>query len=342
MSFARLACLTLAPLAGLVTLAGCSTPGSSSSSTAPSLSAASASPPPPAAAPPKASASASAAAAPSASAPAAGRCPEGRTFIPAGSFRMGSSTDDKRSKDNERPVREVTLSAFCMDRTEVTVAAYAKCAEVGACSRPSKVVVSKGLAPDDITFWSKFCNASVADRTDHPQNCIDWKQAQDHCKWAGGRLPTEAEWEYAARGTDGRAYPWGNEPPGPTRLNGCGSECAANARALGRKDKKTMFEGDDGFQATAPVGKFPEGKSAFGLLDMAGNVWEWTSDGYAPYDPTKLDNPTHDAGPLRVVRGGHWLNANPDSPRTATRESRSEEKRLEDVGFRCVSTPAGG
>jgi len=278
-----------------------------------------------------------------ASAPVASQCPDGRALVPARTFRMGSPADDRDADPDERPVREVRLGTYCIDRTEVTVASYARCVaepRSGAtCTAASAVVVSRGLAPTDVLFWSKFCNAGQKDRGDHPVNCVDWKQADGYCKWAGGRLPTEAEWEYAARGADGRKYPWGNDAPSAARLNACGSECSASAAALGRKDKKTMFEGDDGAAGTAPVARYPEGASPFGALDMAGNVWEWTADAYAPYDPLQTDNPVAPGGPARVVRGGHWLNAGPQSPRSANRESKDQEKRLEDVGFRCVSEP---
>jgi formylglycine-generating enzyme required for sulfatase activity len=226
-----------------------------------------------------------------------------------------------------------------MDRTEVTVASYARCAAAGACSPASTTVVSRGLSPGDVKFWSRFCNAGVPGRDEHPINCVDWRQAGAYCRWAGGRLPTEAEWEHAARGADARTYPWGNDKPTARRLNACGAECGAKASALGARAKTTMYDGNDGAETTAPVGSYPDGASLFGVLDMAGNVWEWTADGYAPYDPASTDNPIHEAGPLRVVRGGHWLNALPQTPRAANRDARSEEKRLEDVGIRCVAAP---
>ena len=254
---------------------------------------------------------------------------------------MGSPPEDRDADPDERPVREVSLRAHCIDRTEVTVAAYARCVAAGACTRASPVVVSSNLSAADIAFWSRFCNAGQAGRDDHPVNCVDAAQAAAHCAWAGGRLPTEAEWEHAARGDDGRTYPWGNEKPGAERLNACGAECVRPGSTNGRQDRKTMFEGDDGAEGTAPVGRYPAGRSPFGLLDMAGNVWEWTADGYAPYDPTQSEDPRHEGGQERVVRGGHWLNTNPLTPRAANREHRRRERKLEDVGFRCVSTPAG-
>ena len=263
--------------------------------------------------------------------------------IAAATFRMGSPIEEKDADPDERPVREVKLDAYCLDRTEVTVAKYARCAAEPrggvACSPAEATVVSRGLAQADVLFWSTFCNAGQKGKDDHPVNCIDWKQADAYCKWAGGRLPTEAEWEYAARGTDGRKYPWGNDAPAAGKLNACGGECSARGAALGRKDKRVMFDGDDGAETTAAVGRYPEGKSPFGALDMAGNVWEWAADGYAPYDPSKTDNPVQGGRPTRVVRGGHWLNSSATSPRAANREDRGEEKRLEDVGFRCAAAP---
>lgn len=257
---------------------------------------------------------------------------------------MGSADDDKDADADEKPAHDVTIEAFCMDRTEVTVDAYGRCvAEPHGdtrCSPASPTVLSKSLSPADVIFWSRFCNAGRAGYGDHPVNCVSFRQAETYCRWAGGRLPTEAEWERAARGDDGRKYPWGNEAPSASTLNACGAECARGGAALGRKDKKTMFAGDDGAETTAPAGRYPAGASVYGVLDLAGNVWEWTADPYAPYGKARTDSPSHDGGLSRVVRGGHWLNANPGSPRAANRESRPEEKSLEDVGFRCAAEAA--
>lgn len=281
-----------------------------------------------------------------------GRCPEGMVLVPGGTFRMGSAEDDKAAEPDERPAHDVTLGAYCLDRTEVTVAKYARCVaeprEGLSCSAASPKVVSFGLKPVDVLFWSKFCTAGQAGSGDHPLNCVDWKQADTYCRWAGGRLPTEAEWELGARGTDGRKYPWGNEAPSAERLNACGGECSANGPVLGRRDKKNMYSGNDGAEATSPVGRYPAGASPFGALDMAGNVWEWTADEYLPYagapGPGAAGRPAAAPDPnrtvARVVRGGHWLNAGDASPRAANRENKGEEKKLEDIGFRCAASPS--
>jgi formylglycine-generating enzyme required for sulfatase activity len=257
---------------------------------------------------------------------------------------MGSEKDDKEAFENERPARDVTLSPFCIDIHEVTVAKYRECAgeERGGlrCPPAPTTVEWSEYSEAQKKMWSAYCNGDRRDRDDHPINCADWTMADTYCRWAGGSLPTEAQWEYAARGSDRRQYPWGNEPPDPTRLNGCGQECRAMLARDGNPGARVMYEKRDGWSATAPVGQFPAGKSPFGALDMAGNVWEWVLDKDAPYDPSKLADPVQTEGTQRVLRGVSWDYGSPRGARAAFRGSEGDGERYSDAGFRCARQQA--
>ncbi|TMQ25314.1 MAG: formylglycine-generating enzyme family protein, partial [Deltaproteobacteria bacterium] len=138
-----------------------------------------------------------------------------------------------------------------------------------------------------------------------------------------------------ARGSDGRRYPWGDQPPTAQRLNACGTECVAMA-AREAIPWKALHDGDDGWPTTAPVGRFPDGASPFGVLDMAGNVWEWTADWYEPYPAAAETDPQGaPAGSSRVSRGGGWNNG-ADSARAADRDWFDPEVREAGLGFRCA------
>jgi eukaryotic-like serine/threonine-protein kinase len=271
-------------------------------------------------------------------------CPEGMVLIPAvDAFTMGSNDD----RDNEKPPHKVKLSAFCMDKTEVTVAAYRHCTKEernGKKCSPAPATEHFVIdIPKEIEFWSQFCNGDRADHDMHPINCVDWSQASDYCNWTGGYLPSEAQWEYAARGTDGRKYPWGNNPPGPKLLNACGKECQAMLGRLGRNYERVMYEEDDLAGATAVVGSYPKGASPFGILDMAGNVEEWAADLHEPYEnlPIVPVDPQHNsagAGDV-VLRGGTWGSDEASAVRASRREGLGVQYRLPSVGFRCASSP---
>ncbi len=209
-----------------------------------------------------------------------------QVFVPAGSFRMGS----EYGEENELPVHQVKLDAFWIDRTEVTNAQYAACVDAGACDPPQykSSLTRKSYYDDDDPAYA-----------DYPVIYVSWENAVKFAAWAGGRLPTEAEWEYAARGPEVRAYPWGNTFNGE-RLNFCDLTCP-----LGHRN--TAW--DDGHADTAPVGSYLEGASWVGALDMAGNVGEWVGDRYAGdyYAGSPGDNPTGpDTGEYRALRGGSW------------------------------------
>jgi len=228
--------------------------------------------------------------APSAPASPPGSTREGMALVPAGSFMMGSNDGDA----DEKPVHRVSVSAFSMDVTEVTVSAYEACVRAGACTA-------------DELAGAALCNWGKGDRKNHPINCVDWNQATAFCGWASKRLPTEEEWEYAARGSDGRKFPWGSDAP-------------ASQLCWNRSTN----------QGTCAVGSFAAGKSPFGLSDMAGNVWEWTSSGYSD-DYSK--NRTNAA---RVSRGGGWGGDVPSVVRSANRARNAPSIRSSFLGFRCA------
>jgi len=260
-------------------------------------------------------------------------CPPDMVRVPAGRFQMGSP--DGVGDAEEHPQHEVMLSAYCIDRTEVTVKAYAECVAASGCSAALLTVSWIGYPAAAVKRDSRFCNRD--DRPDHPINCVDWNQATAYCAWAGKRLPSEAEWEHAARGSDGRIYPWGNQAPSANRLNACGSECVAMAKRERARDFAKMYDASDRWETTAPVGRFPDGASPFGALDMAGNVWEWTADRSGPYTAAAAVDPHGaPAGAFRVLRGGGWINDDVGQVRAAFRHRHEASVRLNHVGFRCA------
>jgi serine/threonine-protein kinase len=225
-------------------------------------------------------------------------------YVPAGDFRMGS--DD--GGQDEIPAHTISLDAFWIDQTEVTNAMYAKCvADNGFCTIPSATRSDKR---DDYYGVSEFDK--------YPVVYVSWDQAYAYCSWAERRLPTEAEWEKAARGTDGRTYPWGNESPNAKLLN-------YNANV-----------GD-----TTEGGKYPAGASIYGAYDLAGNVLEWVNDWYGEtyYQSSPASNPLGpDIDVFRVYRGGSW-NSDDNSVHSSYRYGSGPSGTSDEIGFRCVTTP---
>lgn len=229
--------------------------------------------------------------------------PLGMVQIPAGTFEMGSFfTED------EGPIRDVFLDTFYIDPTEVTVNEYASCQ---SCSPPDT---------------GTLCNWGQQGRGLHPVNCVTWAQAAEFCAWTSGgnkRLPTEAEWEKAARGNFGRVYPWGDMPEPSCEY------------AVMDED-----EGDGcGMNSTWVVGSKPGGASIFGVEDMAGNVMEWTMDWYGPYTDELVNPQGPSMGQTRALRGGSFFDALPESFRTANRYALDPDVQYTRVGFRCVLHP---
>ena len=234
--------------------------------------------------------------------PAAAKLEErSMALVPAGEFTMGSATGDA----DEQPEHRVYVAAFSMDRYQVSVGQYAKFLEATSQAAP--------------TDWSIMNKSRHQNR---PIVNVDWADAEAYCTWVGKRLPTEAEWEKAARGTDGRIYPWGNELP-------------TGFRANSKKEKWSDH------WVLSPVGMFEEGKSPYGIYDMAGNVWEWVNDWYDQdyYRSSPSKNPT---GPLRgeskVIRGGSW-GSGPRDLRSSDRDTHLPSARGMGTGFRCAKTP---
>jgi formylglycine-generating enzyme required for sulfatase activity len=258
-------------------------------------------------------------------------------YVPAGEFEQGSDRDAvERTRDlckaytgdlalilcghagfqDEQPAHTVALDGFWIDSTEVTNAHYRSCVEAAICTAP----VESGSHTRDTYYGDSAYD-------DYPVVWVSWQQASDYCGWAGGRLPTEAEWEYAARGPESWMFPWGDAFDG-TRLNYCDSNCDG-----GQTDETV----DDGYADTSPVGGYLEGASWCGAHDMAGNVREWVADWFGEYAAGRQVNPTGPpVGESHIPRGGSWLDR-PDNVRSANRGGLSPDYTRHKVGFRCAA-----
>jgi eukaryotic-like serine/threonine-protein kinase len=271
-------------------------------------------------------------------APSPPACGPNMVQIPAGQFFMGSETKD--APDNEKPSHHVTLDSFCIDLHEVTAGDYKACADIGQCRRAPTEVDWPKISDADRKLYSPVCTFGDAARADHPINCVTWQHATDYCGAHGKRLPSEAEWEYATRGPDGRIYPWGDEEPTALHLNACGKECTAWGKR-NRVALEPLYEEDDGFATTAPVGRYPKGRSRFGPFDVVGNVWEWTATWYGPYSTEATKNPTGaSSGERRVIRGGAFNGSYPSWLHPSFRYGQVPEAQSHGIGFRCASSPA--
>ena len=239
----------------------------------------------------------------------------GLTFVrvPKGSYRELPSLPAKPDEEHDHAV---TVGPMWMGMTDVTVSAYAKCAEAQACS-------ASPSARDEAKPRCAWKNGLLT----HPMNCVSWAEAAQFCKWIKGRLPTAAEWEYAATsGQFGKPYPWGDAPPDGSHANYCDVNCpkalGEDGKNLARWEKEGWIDRDqnDGWAATSPAGSYPAGTTPWGLLDMAGNVWQWTS------------SPAGDG--KHEVRGGSW-----DNPAKALQTSKRlawADRPDAGMGFRCV------
>lgn len=253
------------------------------------------------------------------------QAPQGMVYVSGGSFLMGNSADT--GDDDERPAHSVCLAGFYIDRHEVTNAQFKEFVEATGYVTSAEHNAS---TPEERTWRHPYGAESNAEEApDHPVVCISWEDANAYARWAGKRLPTEAEWEKAARGTDGRIYPWGDED-----LTAAQANIADKSAALKWSDTSL----DDTHKMAAPVGSFPEGKSVYGAEDMAGNVWEWCLDWWDRdyYKESLSHNPAGpQSGEFRVIRGGSWF-YDPLGARTTMRIYFRPENNSAAIGFRCV------
>ncbi len=259
-------------------------------------------------------------------------------YVPEGEFLMGSEVDD--AWNDERPQRLVYLDTFWIYQNPVANAQFAAFVDASG-HQTSAEEIGWGWAWDGANwvqtggaYWRapEGPHSDIADRDDHPVVQMSWHDAAAYCQWAGGRLPTEAEWEKAARGTDGRRFPWGDDPVTGDRANFCDANCPMDWADQTR---------DDGYGRTSPVGSYPAGASPYGALDMAGNVWEWVADWYAAdyYSRAPAENPTGPAsGESHVLRGGSWSSFD-GNLRTSNRGWYCPGCWYFINGFRCVHLP---
>jgi formylglycine-generating enzyme len=218
-------------------------------------------------------------------------------LIPVGEFTMGSDKGD----DDEEPIHKVFLDGFYLDKYEVTNGRFAKFVEAIQSEPP----------------WGFADKETPVLRQDQPVRWVNWMEAMGYCLWAGKRLPTEAEWEKAARGSDGRAYPWGNDPPTPAHA---------------------VFGLKEGSDTVSVIGNRDKGKSPFGVHDMAGNLYEWTTDWYDEqfYNKNPAINPRGPAeGTAKVQRGGSYING-AYRLRSSFRTKGDPTEHDPNVGFRCA------
>ncbi len=252
-------------------------------------------------------------------------------YVPSGTFWMGSDSSDDNADSDELPRHSVVLDAFWIDQTEVTNAQFAAFLNAQGNQTEGGVTWLELEGEDYLIEQVEDEYQPKSGYADYPITEVSWYGADAYCEWAGVQLPTEAQWEYAARGTQGYVYPWGNTQDG-TRLNFCDANCTYEWKAT---------EDADGYERTAPVNGYQDGASWCNALNMAGNVWEWVADWYGDYPLTPQTNPTGSTiKDSKVFRGGSWCN-NWFDVRATSRNSNTPDTRYVHIGFRCAGDAPG-
>ena len=243
--------------------------------------------------------------------------------VPGGPFLMGAAATDELADDDEKPQHIVQMSPFWIDRMEVNNAQYAACMAAGACQPEIYETSALTYIPYSVH----------PDYQHHPALIYIYEDAEDYCRWAGRRLPTEAEWEKAARGSDGRMYPWGN-------VLDCGHANYFICNHVPEYDPRNPRCGYSSYCRTARVDDYPRGASPYGVLNMSGNVWEWVSDYYSPdyYSVSAGFDPTGPgSGEFHTRRGGGAHSLTADVRVTVRASGKGEHYFDGQMGFRCAA-----
>lgn len=246
-------------------------------------------------------------------------CVDGMCDVPAGQYTMGCAAADLKCDSDETPRHSVILGSYQIMKNEVTVEQYQTCVNSGNCNNNNAGQLHYAVWSNTVNY--QYCNLGSARGITHPMNCVSWYGAKAYCEWLGMSLPTEAQWEYAAKGNDDRIFPWG--------------DTAATCEYAVMKESGQL---GCGLSTTWVIGSKTAGNSPFGTSDMAGNLMEWVNDwyssGYYSLSP-EINPPGPSAGSYKILRGGSWYKSSIDL-RVSSRYYLGRDSLYDSTGFRCV------